>query len=183
MSVWTHDRGRTLSSHSLACERKQRLFQATFVASGCSPPRTLRNFRCSRPRNVKDRVAQGCRASKGGLRTIPVMVDLASFRPFAADCKVPVIQLPIVSAAVRASRRNPWDKLCLATFSSRQKHRWHYQLYTDCMGLHHRTIRVSYWIKLMVHSGYTFDFFNRQRSHALHTRFLILSWASIESDL
>ena len=29
---------------------------------------------------------------------------------------------------------------------------------------------------------HTFDFFNRQRSQALHTRFLMLSWASIESD-
>lgn len=29
----------------------------------------------------------------------------------------------------------------------------------------------------------TFDFFNRQRSQALHTRFLMLSCASIELDL
>jgi hypothetical protein len=30
---------------------------------------------------------------------------------------------------------------------------------------------------------HTFDFFNRQRSQALHTRFLMLSCASIELDL
>lgn len=31
--------------------------------------------------------------------------------------------------------------------------------------------------------GHAFDFFSRQRSQALQTLFLMLSWASIEFDL
>lgn len=141
-----------------ACGTAVHPSQAAYVAYDYSPLRSLRNYHRYRSIRATGRVARECRALKGGRLVLHAVADPASLAQSADECKVHEVQRRVALVVARASQRNwlsqsmtqtkaswthtLWGRPCPATSSFPRKRKWHYQLYTGCMGLLHHTVIV-----------------------------------------
>lgn len=134
------DHAPNLSLRTHACGTAVRPSQAAYAAYDCSPPRSLRSYRHFHSVHAAGRVVREYRASKDGHPVLHAVADLASLAQSADECKVHEVRQRVALVVVRASRRSLWGRLCPETSSSLRKRKWHYQLYTGCMGLLHHTL-------------------------------------------